>query len=229
MPVVGGARPGTVAASTADGGGPTVTAPGEADGQGERRRAVRWWLVAPVAAVAVVLAVAFAWQRWDRAAVHGASSLTSRTTSEGVGLDVQHGDVRVVRIVCRTEDPHAECVSREPGIAVTASLPDGRTGATFTVPDIGHGPPGTATDPTTPAAARVLLTAGLGVPPGSEDEQVVVVRTTPAVARVRATRRDGSVDEVVPVDGWAVLATRSGWGRGFVEAVDVDGRVIALS
>jgi len=228
VPVFGGARPGTVAASTADGGGPTVTAPGEADGQGERRGAVRWWLVAPVAAVAVVLAAGVGWQRWDRAAVHGASTLASRTTSEDIGLDVQRGEVRVVRIVCRTDDPHAECVSREPGIAVTASLPGGRTGATFTVPDVGYGPPGTATDPTTPAAARVLLTAGLGVPPGSEDEQVVVVRATPAVARVRATRRDGSVDEVVPVDGWAVLATRSGWGRGFVEAVDVDGRVIPL-
>ncbi len=190
---------------------------------------MRWWLVGPVAVVALVLAAVVAWQRWDRADVHGATPLVSRTTSDGIGIDVQQGDVRVVRIVCRTEDPTAQCVSREPGIAVTASLPDGRRGATFTVPDIGFGPPGTATGTTSASVARVVVTAGLGVPPGSADEQVTVVRVTPEVARVRATRGDGSADEVAPVDGWAVLATRSGWGPGaYLEVVDVDGRVTPL-
>lgn len=228
MPDRGCRGPGTVAASTADGGGPTVTAPGEADGQGERRRAVRWWLIAPLAAVAVVLAVAVAWKRWDLAPVHGARPFFSRTTSEGIDLDVQAGEVRLVRIVCRTEDPTAQCVSREPGIAVTTSLPDGRTGG-FTVPDAGFAPPGTASTTAPSLSARVLLTAGLGIAPGSEDEQVVVVRAGPGIARVRATRRDGSVDEMAPVDGWVVLATRSGWASGWpMEAIDTDGRVVPL-
>jgi hypothetical protein len=69
--------------------------------------------------------------------------------------------------------------------------------------------------------------AGLGIPPGSVDELFALVVTDPTVVGVRATRPDGSVDEMAPVDGSAVLVTRSGWavGRG-VEAFAADGRPV---
>ena len=78
-------------------------------------------------------------------------------------------------------------------------------------------------------AARLVTMAGLGIPPGSTDEQFALVITDPSVASVRRTRPDGSVDEMAPVDGVAVLATRTGWaGGGRTEAIDDEGNVLAV-
>lgn len=168
----------------------------------------------------VVVAGATAYRRWDTAVIHGASPVFVRTTADGVTVTVERGDVRWHHLLCG--DGAAECVGRGPGIVVTSELADGRRGAiafddaTFRAfgPEVAEGCP-----------ARLVTMAGLGIAPGSSDEQFTLVVTDASVASVAMTRPDGSVDEMTPVDGVAVLATRSGWGAGgHPRALAADGR-----
>lgn len=186
----------------------------------------RWREIGQVA-LAVLLGVAVAaigYVRWDREPVHGATVLFTRTTSDGVTVEVARGDVRWEHLFCA--DGRTQCTERTPGLRVTFTLPDGRTGGA-TIPDA----TGPVTDERTacpvgsgPPTVEVRTVAGLSIPPGSADEQFVVVRTSPGVRSVRLLRPDGSADEMTPVDGTAVLATRTGFDpTARVQALDPTG------
>ncbi len=113
-------------------------------------------------------------------------------------------------------DGQGECTGRSPGALVRFTLPDGRSGGGIAFPDDLTpvevvGPCRSGTETGAPPSVRIVTASGLGIPPGSIDEQFVVARTTADVARVRASRPDGTIDEMAPVDNLVVLATRTGF------------------
>jgi hypothetical protein len=57
--------------------------------------------------------------------------------------------------------------------------------------------------------------------------EAIVLRTAPEVAHVKAVFDDGSVDEMVPVEGWAMLARAGGVERWQIQALDAEGRLVA--
>ncbi len=179
---------------------------------------------ATLAALLVVAGAATSYLRWDRAPVHGADLLVTRTTGDGVTIEVERGDVRWDHLFCA--DGQTQCTERAPGLWITFTLPDGRSGGA-TIPD-SFGPvpdPRRTCAPASgPPPVLVLTTAGLGIPPGSSDEQFIVARTAPEVGSVRALRRDGSADETATVDGTVVLATRTGFDTAAqLQALDTAG------
>lgn len=108
-------------------------------------------------------------------------------------------------------------------LVVTFTGPDGRRGGAIPFDDATFRTlgPGAARG----CAARLVTMAGLGIPPGSTDEQFALVVTDASVVSVAMTRPAGSVDEMAPVDGVALLATRSAWGTGaHPRALAADGR-----
>lgn len=184
---------------------------------------------AALASLLVVAIAVTAFVRWDRAPVHGAELLVRRSTSDGVTVMVERGDVRWEHLFCA--DGRAQCTERTAGLHVTFELPDGRAGGA-TLRDSVESVPGAwtacAAQPD-PPPAQIRTIAGLGIPPGSADEQFIVVRTTPEVGSVRALRPDGSVDETTPVDGTAVLATRTGFDTTVrVQAFDATGAALRI-
>jgi hypothetical protein len=183
-----------------------------------RGRTVRPVFAGVCLGIAVIVIAGLVFMRWQQAPIHGATEVFTRSTDQGVTITVERGDVRVDRIFCSAAaDAPGPCTTREPGVLVRLGLPDGRSGGGTALPDTGYGP----TTSRSKVAARVVLNGGLGIAPGSADEQFLLVRTDPAVRRVRAVRGDGTADEMVPVDGIAVLATTTGWSSGNrIEAFD---------
>ncbi len=191
-------------------------------------RTVRPWFVLTVVAVAVLVIAGLSYHRWDHATIHGATTVFRRTSVDGVGIMVERGDVRIERTVCPQDGTWStSCAKRAPGYAVRLNLAEGATGGTTLAEDLDAG---AVLAPGLEAPAHVIVTAGLGIPPGSVDQQFVVVRTDPIVTRVRATHRDGSFDEMAPVDGLAVLATQTGWRSGSsIEAYDATGDPLTVN
>lgn len=180
-------------------------------------------MVGLAVALAVALAV-LAWVRWDQALIHGERRIVDHTTVDGIRVTADTGDVRVTQL-CGPPSPSADCTRREPGVRVRFAIPDdggsGAGGASeITVSDPARAGP--------PADLRVLTTAGLGIPPGSERQVVRVIRTSDRIVAVRATLADGRT-EIAPVaEGWAVLATRSGFDYAQpLEGLDANGSVVA--
>lgn len=176
------------------------------------------WRVAVLLAT-IVAVVAFAgWRRWEEAPIHGATPLFTRTTSDGVTIAVERGDVRWHHLFCGTGDgAEGSCTGRSPGVLVRFTLPGGAAGDGIPVDDGG----------TSDVCASEVLRAGLGIPPGSTEESFTLVRAAPTVALVRQTRPDGTTDEMAPVDGVAVLATRTGWRGDDIEYLDGSGAPVA--
>ena len=187
-------------------------------------RRARPWLLATLLAVVIGGA---AFLQWNRSPIHNAAPVFSRMTSDGIQIDVEHGDVRWTRLFC--EDGQTQCTQRSAGVMIRFTLADGRSGggSTFadaTAPWNGGCRPGDD-DP----AVKVITTAGLGLPPGSADELFLFARTTPDVAKARVIRPDGSADEMAPAGNIVVLATRTGFNHmEKLQAFDAQGHPVSV-
>ncbi len=147
--------------------------------------------------------------RWYQAPTRNSVPLFTRTTSDGVLIEAQRGDVLTTRLLCA--DGALQCSQRELGVRMRFALDDNEPRGGMAFADSSRPKPTECAPGDGRPAVRVITTAGLGHPPGSVDEMFILAVTSPGVATVRATRTDGTADEMTPVDNLAVLATRTGF------------------